>query len=315
MEFPASYFQGEYREGFYVAPMMKRAWAAQMEVLLLFDEICDTYGLRWYIAYGTLLGAVRHRGFIPWDDDIDIWMFREDLMRLNDLPDEVFAEKGLELANPWHDPKHTNLAWRIDNGHTLMLDEAHMLQYHLCPFALGLDLFALDIVPRDPQVFREHSILCARVNTLMHRWDKGDMPEREKQKLYRQLEAAAGVFPDRDLPVRQRLMMISEHLLSMFDEKDGDRVGFLPETQKPGRHDDAYLPEWFGEPVLLPFEHLSVPAPRGYEQILAAEYGADYMTPKQGGGEHTYPFYQAQYARLKQLFEQEQMPLPPFLQD
>ena len=103
MEFPASYFQGEYREGFYVAPMMKRAWAAQMEVLLLFDEICDTYGLKWYIAYGTLLGAVRHKGFIPWDDDIDIWMFREDMMRLNDLPDEVFADWPVRSAG-FYDP-------------------------------------------------------------------------------------------------------------------------------------------------------------------------------------------------------------------
>ena len=65
MQFAESFFAGEYRDGFYIAPMMKRTWAAQMEVLVRFDEICRENGLRYYIAYGTLLGAVRQGGFIP----------------------------------------------------------------------------------------------------------------------------------------------------------------------------------------------------------------------------------------------------------
>lgn len=313
MFFPEEYFQGEYREGFYIAPMMKRAWAAQLEVLLLFDEICDAHGLRWFLAYGSLLGAVRHRGFIPWDDDIDVWMFREDMMKLNELPDSVFAEKGLELANPWHNENHTNLAWRIDNGHTLMLDEAHMLQYHLCPFALGIDLFALDYVPRDPQIFRTQAIWCATANTLMRKWHDSGMTKREKQEQYRKIEKAAGLLPDQSLPEKQRLAILTEHMLSVYGPEDGDMLAFLPETQKPGRNDDVYRPEWFAETVYLPFENLDVPAPVGFHDILQVEYGEDYMTPKNVGGDHDYPFYRGQYEKLKHLFEEERMELPPFL--
>ena len=78
MEFPKEFFLDEVREGFYVPAMMKRAWAAEIEILFEIDKICEKHGLHYCIDYGTLLGAIRHRGFIPWDDDIDIMMMRED---------------------------------------------------------------------------------------------------------------------------------------------------------------------------------------------------------------------------------------------
>ena len=77
-EFQESYFQDEIREGFKIDGIMKRAWAAQIEVLEIIDHICRKYGLMYYADWGTLLGTVRHEGFIPWDDDIDIAMKRQD---------------------------------------------------------------------------------------------------------------------------------------------------------------------------------------------------------------------------------------------
>ena len=69
---------GEYREGFYVEPMMKCAWAAQIKLAELIDEMCRAEGIRYFADWGTLLGAVRHKGFIPWDDDMDLCMLRKD---------------------------------------------------------------------------------------------------------------------------------------------------------------------------------------------------------------------------------------------
>ena len=54
----------------------------QLEILDELDRICEAYGLRYYLAYGSLLGAVRHNGFIPWDDDIDVMMPYNDMVRL-----------------------------------------------------------------------------------------------------------------------------------------------------------------------------------------------------------------------------------------
>ena len=73
--------QGEVRDGYYVQPMMKRIWAVQLDMLKEIDRICRRHHVNYYGWFGTLLGAVRHHGFIPWDDDLDLAMLREDYER------------------------------------------------------------------------------------------------------------------------------------------------------------------------------------------------------------------------------------------
>ena len=92
MEFLNSYFEDEVRDGFYIPSMVKRAWAAELKVFDEVDRICRKYGIAYFADWGTLLGAVRHQGFIPWDDDFDIVMLRKDYERFlqvaeKELPD------------------------------------------------------------------------------------------------------------------------------------------------------------------------------------------------------------------------------------
>ena len=92
MDFDASFFKEEERCGFLVTEKRKKVWAVGMELLEQFDRVCKKHGLRYFVYYGTLLGAVRHQGYIPWDDDIDVVMFRDDYERFQLIASEEFTE-------------------------------------------------------------------------------------------------------------------------------------------------------------------------------------------------------------------------------
>ena len=85
---PESFFQEETRDGFVVTESRKKLWGILLDLLLKFDEVCKNNDLRYFLSCGSMLGAVRHKGFIPWDDDIDVCMPREDYDRLLTLSDE-----------------------------------------------------------------------------------------------------------------------------------------------------------------------------------------------------------------------------------
>ena len=92
MEFTESYFEDEVREGFYVPGMMKRAWAAQLEVFEAVKKVCERHQIQYFAEWGTMLGAVRHGGMIPWDDDLDICMKRKDYEKFLEIAADELPE-------------------------------------------------------------------------------------------------------------------------------------------------------------------------------------------------------------------------------
>lgn len=116
----------------------------QIEILKVIDGICAVHGLRYSLYAGTLLGAVRHQGFIPWDDDLDICMPREDYDRLIALWDTV-APKGYLLQNKENTPRFTQSFTKIRKDHTTFLqDEKEIGAYHTGIF---VDIFPVDRIP------------------------------------------------------------------------------------------------------------------------------------------------------------------------
>ena len=86
-----------------------------------FDEFCKEHNLTYYIMYGTLLGAIRHSGFIPWDDDIDVAMMSEDYLKLLEIEKEI--DSKYYLQNVYNTDTCTYIFSKIRKNHTTMVEE------------------------------------------------------------------------------------------------------------------------------------------------------------------------------------------------
>lgn len=91
LDIPKSFLESEVRCGYEVSAQMKKVWAVELDLLMEAKRVFEKYNIRWYAIGGTLLGAARHNGFIPWDDDIDIAIPRTDYERLRSVARKEFS--------------------------------------------------------------------------------------------------------------------------------------------------------------------------------------------------------------------------------
>ena len=157
MYFSEEFFRPEVRDGFFVNGTMKRAWAAQLEVLKVISDICAKYDIPWFAEAGTLLGAVRHKGFIPWDDDLDISMLREDYNRFQKIIERELPQgyRLLTYKNREESMKFWDVFIRVVNTDKIRVDEEFLKEFHQFPYPAGVDIFPLEYVPRDPEQEKE----------------------------------------------------------------------------------------------------------------------------------------------------------------
>lgn len=135
----------------YEPEVLHKLWDVELEILDVIDSFCKTHQIKYSIAYGTLLGAIRHKGFIPWDDDIDIMMLREDYNRFRQLWLENPPEGYAFVDDILYDEYHENFAKiRKENTTFLQFDSEYSVKE--MPLGIFVDVFALDRVsPRGIQ--------------------------------------------------------------------------------------------------------------------------------------------------------------------
>ena len=151
MELPKKFYEDEVRDGFYVPAQVKQAWAISLEVVSEIDKVCKRHGIKYFADYGTFLGAVRHGGVIPWDDDFDICMLRSDYERflevaLNELPTEYAIENIRSHEEHWD---FNFFLARVINKNRICFEKEHLEKYHGYPFITGVDIFILDNVCKE----------------------------------------------------------------------------------------------------------------------------------------------------------------------
>lgn len=246
---------------------------ARLKSLLLhafrsFIDFCEEYGLRYYAAYGTAIGAVRHHGIIPWDDDIDVFMPREDLEKLKLLRDRIpapYALIGPEDSGYW-----APFSKWVNCGTTL-IEEASL------PVVLGVyvDIFPLDScdmrdIEKINRSFMRHSTHLVRS---CRNWKPSDVLKTivpfHPVKFFRRIVDIV-YFSKREEIERNHFLSFQNGLL-----EQGGSEKLVPFSALDVKK-EIYNPEWFSDVVEFPFEGIMIKLPIGYDECLHQYYG-DYM--------------------------------------
>ena len=243
--------------------LLHRVWAVEIEILDEIHRICVENGLRYSLAYGTLLGAVRHHGFIPWDDDVDIMMPREDYNHFLKIWDQA-SKAGFILVSEESGSDYNNNFAKVKKDHTTFLqsEAQRNRKFHKGIF---VDIFPLD--RRAPKGIADKAQYFAfALNLLYNRGypsGKGGavgVGERTllrllPKKLHQKCSIAAGQFSRR---------WNYNHSFDLV----------AANTIQSCRH--FYQPDIFERLTILPFEGKEYSAFQDYDEILRTEYG-DYL--------------------------------------
>lgn len=286
MQFEAAYFESEVREGFYIPGMTKRSWAVQLEILEKITNICEKYHIKWFAHCGTLLGAVRHRGFIPWDDDLDICMLQDDYIRFNEVAANELPKEFKILSLKTEDT-YTNFLTRITNGSTINTTPEYLEINHGFPYVAGVDIFPLNYLYPDETKEEERRLKANTIWKITQSIIENRQTETDAE-IIAQVESFVHFSVNRKLPLVAALYRVLEKLFFACDGKNSTQVSLMPFYILNQGH--IYPLRYYKQAVLLPFESTQIRVPAAYEQILKIEYGS-WETGYRKGGMHDYPFY------------------------
>lgn len=310
MVFEKEYFEDEVRDGFYVPAQMKHAWAAQLEVLNDIDKACTENGIQYFAEWGTLLGAVRHHGFIPWDDDMDICMKRADYEKFLRIYDKIMPE-NYTIYNITTDTETDDFLSRVINGRSINFDKIHLEKYHGFPYSAGIDIFPLDFIAPDEDDDKYQREVIAIVNTLAKtirgmQEDESLMTEEaiaDVKEDVKHIEKLCNITIDEDADLVQQLNILVDRLCGLYTEDESEYITLMPlwlDVNGIWRDGERYRfpKDYYTKTVRLPFENTTIPVPYAYDKILKKKYG-DYKQFVHEWGTHDYPFYERQIDILK----------------
>lgn len=300
LEFSADYFKTEVRDGFEIPAMMKRAWAAQMEVLHVVAGVCKNNGIRYFADGGTLLGAVRHKGMIPWDDDIDICVVREEYNRLIQVLPKALPH-GFVVAGMYADSERLQKAafvphLRVIADETLWNFNDYMRYFHGFPYQrVGIDIFPMDYISRDIGITNvQKQIIRLGIETLRD-WNK--LEENGMLDEYvNGFQKLCNVSFDNVNNVKNYMWKIIDKISSISYREEADYITNIFYWLDNDNY--KMKKECYDYTIELPFENMNIVAPEMYDEVLRAEYG-DYMVPVKGAADHDYPFYGHMESELK----------------
>lgn len=242
---------------------LREVQLAELDILLTFDAFCKEHGLRYSLDGGTLIGAVRHKGFIPWDDDIDVCMPRPDYDR--------FLSLCRALPSRYDVITFQNSKWpqpfaKIQDKH--IRAQEPMLQGVMDEY-LWIDIFPFDGFIDDPEKF---SGTFGTIRGTVEKISRSTYKAAPEASLVKRFAKASFVAVNDILPVRKSLKKQLANSFRALDYGASDRV-FCYANQ----FEQIVLPKaGFEEAVSMEFEGYMLPCMSCWDECLTLHYG-DYM--------------------------------------
>lgn len=287
----------EIRSGFIVTSDRKKLWNVQLNMVVEVARICQKHNIKWGVSGGTLLGAVRHKGYIPWDDDIDIMMMRPEYEKFKrvapaELDPKYFFDIWYNYAHEG-DPNPENFP---------VMKREHLQKYPYLPFSpfikvrdpsttflkyteieelvqgIFVDVFPLDPIP--PFDNPEHEKIFWTGEELRRAVTYPDQLKEEIRlgmPLHTPHERLKEIM---SMPFRDRALIYEKYLADHYFEAEfvnfitfyrlsKDKVNHIPPLRRAD-HDEL---------IRMPFEKIEVWAPSKYDSLLTSQYG-DWRTPR-----------------------------------
>ena len=258
------FFKEEVKCDYLISKTQKMVWAMQLDLYLVFEEICKKYGLKYFVMYGSLLGAVRHNGFIPWDDDVDVAMPREDFdVFLRVAPKEL--DEPYALQDPYTYPNCfiTNVTLRNSMG-TFTSKVFRKLDYNK---GIAMDVFPMDYCNPD---------------TVM----------QDRLKIYNHIKRCSSwmKLQNEDLLTLEQKKDCMNYLTDnpLHDWEEIHRIASNPDYYGSEwmtqaiivvnlNHPYLFRSKWFESTIPHEFENIEVRIPVGWHEILSTRFGNEYM--------------------------------------
>ena len=310
-EISMDFFRDEVRNGFFIPTAVKQAWAAQLQVLDVIETICRKHDITYFADWGTILGTVRHGGYVPWDDDMDICMKREDYTRFKEAA-KTELPKDFRIHDYEHQEDHWLFLSRVANSVHINFEPEHMKQFHNFPYIAGIDIFVLDYLYKDEQQEKQR---CEEVKHIIAVADSiiaGEIAQPVKEANLIQLEEKYHKTFNRKLDNRHigiELYRLAEEQMARVPKEESDRMAqIFPWGLLGNRGQDR---EYYEKFVRLPFENTTMPVPADYHRILSGKYHDYFKIHKVWSG-HEYPYFEGQRKNLQAVAD---FKLPEFTFD